>query len=212
MARKRAPGGGRKRDPHAAQPLTIRMTDQLRLELQAAADEGSKRNPKWNLSREIIRRLECSLDKTRSAARNSTVEAICFLIADMADRELGTGRWRSWHRNPFAFAAFKAAVNEMLDDLSPSGEASPPSELKPVLDPFDGISPMDKPEQLGTYAAKKEMLLLGHASPLSKDEAATWLRRQSHITPQSIEAFEQDIHRWARIRRLFDITEPEAQS
>lgn len=215
MARKRAPGGGRKPiGSSAARPLTIRIDDDLRGELAAAASNRAKRNKRksgWSLSQEILYRLRNSLNLDRESSRSPAIRAICFLIADMAARELYTDRWQSWHRDPFAFAAFKAAVAELLDDLAPPGDVQPPPELAPVIDPLSGIGVLDKPEQLGGYAASKEMIMLRLSSPLSKDEPVNWLRMQSHILPESIEAFEQDIYKWARIRRLFDITEPEGE-
>jgi hypothetical protein len=210
MARKRAPGGGRKPiGPSAGRPLTIRIDDDLRNELEATAAKRAKRKPKWNLSQEILHRLRWSLNREREDRRSLAMRAICYLISDMASRELRTDRWQSWHRNPFAFAAFKAAVAGLLDDLAPPGDVQPPPELAPVIDPLSGIGTLDKPEMLGGYAADKEMILLRLTSPLSKDEAAEWLRRQPHILPDDIEAFEEDVHKWAGIRRLFDIEEPE---
>ena len=212
MARKRAPGGGRKpRGPSAARPLTMRIDDDLRGELAAAVSKRAKRKSGWNLSQEILLRLRWSLDKEREDRRSPAIAAICFLIADMAARELYTDRWQSWHRDPFAFAAFKSAVVDLLNDLAPPGDVQPPPELGPVIDPLSGFGVLDKPEQLGFYAASKEMIMLRLSSPLRKDETVNWLRMQSHILPESIEAFEQDIYKWARIRRLFDITEPEGE-
>src|SRR5690242_12077255 len=117
MVRKRAPGAGRKPlGPSAARPLTIRIDDDLRGQLEAAAIRRAKRKQNWNLSQEIILRLRWSLGKEREDRRNRAVSAICDLISDMAKRELLTDlpEQQSWHRDPFTFRAFKVAVANLL--------------------------------------------------------------------------------------------------
>jgi len=139
VIRKRAPGGGRKPSPSPARPLTTRIDDNLRRRLEAATRDHARQNPRWNISREIARRLEWSFDKEREERRSPAIAAICFLIADLAARELHTDRWQSWHRNPFAFAAFKDAVAELLNYLTPPGDVQPPAELAPVIAPLGAI-------------------------------------------------------------------------
>ena len=206
MARKRAPGGGRKRIGRSvARPLTIRIDDDLRGRLERAA-QGRGQRRKWNLSAEILHRLRTSLDKDREIKRDPAINAICFLIADMAKRELYTDIFPStapWHRDPFTFRAFKLAVAELLNDLEPAGDMFAPPSLSKTL---GRGPPFETPDQLGGYAASKEKIVLRLLTPLNRDEAADWLRTHA---AEAIDDLDEDIYRWAQIRRLFNITEPE---
>ena len=117
VKRKRAPGGGRKRQgASVAQNLTIRIDSAMRGQLEFAALKRAEWKRNWNLSQEILMRLKQSLDREREERRKPAVRAIGFLIAEMAEflsADL---------REPFAFQAFKLAVAEVLDAIKPPGE------------------------------------------------------------------------------------------
>ena len=126
--RKRAPGGGRKRlGASVAQNLTIRVDDDLREQLKAAAIARQKRN--WNLSQEILLRLRTSLSNEREQQRDPPMRALCFLIAQLADHVVGPKVLREgkehavydWRADPFFYKAFKIAVGQLLDALDPPG-------------------------------------------------------------------------------------------
>jgi len=124
MVRKRAPGGGRKPQGEFDQltmPFSLRMPEDLREQLEAAAKQSGR-----STSQEILRRLNESFGASRDKQRDPAVRAICFLIAQLADRI----RWASgpnlWDGNPFLFRAFKIGVEKLLDGLEPQGEIKNP--------------------------------------------------------------------------------------
>jgi hypothetical protein len=216
MARKRAPGGGRKPKNFVAKPLTIRMFDEMREELEKAARKRASRNPGWNLSQEILFRLRCSLNRELEHQRNQPMRDLCWLISDMAKRELHTDlpEQQFWHRDPFTFRAFKVAVAKLLDRLEPAGEMRPPRTLANVFQPF---GPLDDPEMLGEYAADKELIALESATGRSAEErhnAGLWfgmgvrLAGRDLSPPLTIEEFDDALGAYPRIRRTFGIEEP----
>ena len=125
MARKRAPGGGRK--PKGAAPmrsqLTIRMPDDLRTELEAAA-----RKRGHNLTDELLWRLRLSFAKEREQRRDPAMRALTFLIGELAENvHLGLRSFRTkWHKNPFMFQALKLGTTKLLDAIAPPGEIESP--------------------------------------------------------------------------------------
>jgi hypothetical protein len=77
VKRKRAPGGGRKRlGASVAQNLTIRVDDDLRGQLEAAAIARQKRN--WNLTQEILLRLRTSLSNER-VSNSATLQCVPYV-------------------------------------------------------------------------------------------------------------------------------------
>jgi hypothetical protein len=130
MARKRAPGGGRK--PKGAAPmrsqLTIRMPDDLRAELEAAA-----RKRGHNLTDELLWRLRLSFAKEREQRRDPAMRALTFLIGELAENiHLGLRIFRmKWHKNPFMFQALKLGTTKMLDAIAPPGEIESPYKDMP---------------------------------------------------------------------------------
>jgi hypothetical protein len=132
MIRKRAPGGGRK--PKGAAPMrsqvNVRMPDDLRIELDAAA----KRRRNGNLSDEIIGRLQRSLSREREERRDPAMRGLCHLIAELAHHVVGIHGMRGisryeiwdWRSDAFFYRAFKLAVVRLLDALEPAGPIRPP--------------------------------------------------------------------------------------
>jgi hypothetical protein len=214
--RKRASGGGRKRlGPSIARNLTIRIDDDLRGQLHAAAIKRAERKRGWNLSREILLRLRCSLDKEREHRRSAAMRALCDLISDMAKRELHTDRQQSWHQDLFTFRAFKFAVAKLLDELEPVGEMRPPPALAEV---FKAWGPLDA-ERLGEHAAFKALTALRYASPLPAGRAMAERYFMAQMgagsggdmvsdTDLTMDEFEEQLHSWPRIRRALGIEEP----
>jgi hypothetical protein len=208
MARKRAPGGGRKPiSATAARPLTIRIDDDLRGQLEAAADRRAKQKRKqglnWNLSQEILHRLRWSINKEREDRRNPVMRDLCFLISDMASRELQIdfSEQRSWHRDPFIFRAFRSAVAKLLERLQPPGEMRPPSALATV---FEYFGPLEA-ERIGEYAADKQFIALHRAFPLTMSQKSRPVMRQAEI---DFDELEEQWQFWPRIRRVLGIEEP----
>jgi Arc-like DNA binding domain len=119
----RAAGGGRKPQGEFSQltsPFSLRMPDGLRGQLEAAAKKSGR-----SASQELLARLNSSFARERDQGRDPATRALCFLLAELADKI----RWpksRTWQRDPFIFKAFKMAFAQVLDALEPSGEVNPP--------------------------------------------------------------------------------------
>ena len=125
--RKRAPGGGRKRlGRSVARNLTIRIDDELRERLEVEVDKRAQRRRNWNLSQEILMRLNQSL--SREHEPDPATRALTFLISNVAG-QIHLGLPLKWHQNPFMFRAFKFAVGMVLDTIEPSGEMQNPYEV-----------------------------------------------------------------------------------
>jgi hypothetical protein len=126
--RKRAPGGGRKRlGPSVARNLTIRIDDELRERLEVEVGKRAQRRPNWNLSQEILMRLNQSLSREQERSHDPATRALTFLISNVAE-QIHLGLPLKWHQNPFMFRAFKLAVGMVLDTIEPSGEMQTPYE------------------------------------------------------------------------------------
>jgi Arc-like DNA binding domain len=132
--RKRAPGGGRKPKGDFSElttPLTIRMPGEMRKELEAAAKKGCK-----SVTQELLRRLQNSFNRDRKKSRDPALQAICYLIAELAEgvtnpAPMHVANMRPlWRSDPFLFRAFKLAVGKLLDALEPAGEIKSPVILE----------------------------------------------------------------------------------
>jgi hypothetical protein len=96
------------------------MPDDLRAALEAAAKKHGR-----SLTRELIWRLQVSLNRERIDRQDQVMRALCFLFTDLVER-LHFRQGGKWHRDPFTFRAFKLAVAKLLDALEPPGEAKSP--------------------------------------------------------------------------------------
>ena len=162
MARKRAPGGGRKPiGSAAARPLTIRMDDDMRRQLEAAVgrQKVSKPQKTWNLSQEILWRLRVSLhDEHEEERRDPALRALCFLIERLTHHIVGPvpAHWRS---DLFLYRAFKIAVHQLLDALEPPGPGMrwvlrgkhPDANADAYMQRY--IASFDSPEARATHSA-----------------------------------------------------------
>jgi hypothetical protein len=190
----------------------------LRGKLELAARKRTKRKPKWNLSQEILLRLRCSLDKEHEAGRSLGMRRLCFLISDMAKRELYTDHpgQESWHRDPYTFRAFKIAVAELLDGLEPPGEMRLPPVLAAVMEALPSFLRFEKPEQFGGFAAYKELVRLKlHAplrTPLTERDKEMLRWDWDNLSPDyalaDLSEVEQEYRVWPSVRHAFGINEP----
>jgi hypothetical protein len=129
MARKRAPGGGRKPKGATAMrsQLTVRMPDDMRAELEAAA-----RRRDHTISDELLWRLRASFARDYEERRDPAILALTFLIARLAEYiHLRLPFPMKWHENPFMFQAFKLGITKVLDAFAPSGEIESPYKDNP---------------------------------------------------------------------------------
>jgi hypothetical protein len=105
--------------------LTIRMPDELRTELEAAA-----RKRGHNLTDELLWRLRLSFAKEREQRRDPAMRALTFLIGQMA-AFIPLSFVREWHKNPFMFEALKLGTAKVLDAIAPPGEIESPYKDMP---------------------------------------------------------------------------------
>jgi hypothetical protein len=168
VAKKRASGGGRKPTGlPVARPLTIRIDDELREKLEMAARKRARHKSRWNLSQEILHRLKRSL---KDRDQSDPMRALCFLISEMARRELESGPGEpSWHRDPFTFRALKLAIASLLDALEPPGDAHPPETLPLHQSYLRG--PLRTPELLAEHMTSRTLNWL-YQEPIAKEDLA----------------------------------------
>jgi len=123
MMRKRATGGGRKPSPHTPRAqLTVRMPEDMRAQLEAAA---RKHGGDWTLTDELVGRIRTSFLREREQDRDPAMRALCFLVSQLARHIVGPGRMpaATWRSDPFFYEAFKIAVGQLLNALTPPGRA-----------------------------------------------------------------------------------------
>jgi hypothetical protein len=106
----------------ARSQLTVRITDDLRAELEAAARRRNR-----NLTDELIGRIRLSFAREHEQKRDPATRALLFLISQLAE-QVHMNSPIEWHQNPFMFRAFKLAVARLLDALEPSGKIQTPNE------------------------------------------------------------------------------------
>jgi hypothetical protein len=132
--RKRAPGGGRKPQGEYSGltvPFSVRMPATMRAELKKAAKKSGRKD-----GQELLRRLQNSFNENRKKSRDPALQAICYLIAELAEgvtnpAPMHVANMRPlWRSDPFLFRAFKLAVGKLLDALEPAGEIKSPVILE----------------------------------------------------------------------------------
>jgi|HubBroStandDraft_3_1064219.scaffolds.fasta_scaffold406463_1 hypothetical protein len=135
MARKRAPGGGRKPSPSTPRAqLTVRMPDDMRAQLGGAAQKRG-----WTLTDELMWRLRNSFNRERDEKRDPPSRALCYLLAQTIATASYNVRDRDWRSDPFTFRTIKLAFDEIMDALAPRGEIRPPEP--PEEDPENPEDP-----------------------------------------------------------------------
>jgi hypothetical protein len=190
MAKKRAPGGGRKPKGEFSQlaaTLSIRMPADMRAKLGASA--ARRRNGKgWVLTQEILYRLQHSFDRERDEQRDPASRALCYLLAQVIATVAANVRPREWRSDPFAFRTMKLAFGQILDALEPKGEIRPPSRVEDKGDPFAGIDIWavsgtgqfmiggSTPEEMARFT--RDVILMRLAEPASQVPGkGTWHQR-----------------------------------
>ena len=212
--RRRATGGGRKPSGpfrHSAAQLTVRMPDDMRARLDAAAKKKG-----WSLSQELLWRLRVSFEKENYANhRDPATRALCFLIAETAQR-VHNRIPKQWHRDPFLYRAFKLGVAALLNALEPAGAAkSPLPEFSKVLTPHELQLFGDRWETPETTAAEAAKLTLTSLFLPAHDveDVKTRLRglnfpERPNVSEELIKEFEREFYVMANARRDLGIDEP----
>jgi hypothetical protein len=133
LAKKRAPGGGRKPQGDFSgltKPLSIRLPDDLRAELEAAAGKSGK-----SVTQELLRRLNDSFHRDVAKQRDPASYALCFVLAEL----ISLVNWNTggddatpsdWRKNPFAFKTIRLAFDRLMATFEPRGKVKAPSPLR----------------------------------------------------------------------------------
>jgi Arc-like DNA binding domain len=135
MARKRAPGGGRKPKGDFAglvSTLSLRMPKEMRARFEALAMRGKR-----SLTQEILRRLHQSLGRDRDKSRDEAAHALCYLLTEVIAATAANTAGPNWRSDPFAFRSIRLAFGQVLDALEPPGEIKAPVPNKD--DPFSAL-------------------------------------------------------------------------
>jgi Arc-like DNA binding domain len=173
MARKRAPGGGRKPIGLSAAraQFSVRMPDDLRAELEAEAQKNG-----CTLTQEMLRRLRASL---REGERDPPVRALLFLISEIVAKQSDVGP--RWPYDPFMFRAFRLAVAQVLEAIEPRGEVKSPYADRPPGD-FRGEK-YKTPESAATFMAEYLLAMLMYAVPATPKMMAQMREKANEISP-----------------------------
>jgi hypothetical protein len=183
------------------------MPQELRGELEAAAKKRGR-----SLTRELIWRLQVSLNRERIDRQDQVMRALCFLFTDLAEK-LHFRQEGKWYRDPFTFRAFKLAVGKLLDALEPSGEAK-----SPFVKLGDSDEPLHQqlvewfrtPESAATHAAGLTLENLFRPKKITAEERAAIKRVETEIFDYGtgnlmIEDFEREYFAMDMVGRVLGI-------
>jgi hypothetical protein len=205
--RKRAPGGGRKRlGPSVARNLTIRIDDELRERLEVEVRKRAQRRRNWNLSQEILMRLNQSLSREQESSDDPATRALTFLISNVV-KQIDVGLPLKWHQNPFMFRAFKLAVGMVLDTIEPSGEMQSPYEAlrkNPKVEKWF-IDDYRTPEIAASSAAKVVMRQLFRPS-LMQDYMKS--EEPNNYSGPIADEIDRQFYRYSDAKRALGIDKP----
>jgi hypothetical protein len=208
--RKRAPGGGRKRlGPSVARNLTIRIDDELRERLEVEVGKRGQRRRNWNLSQEILMRLNQSLSREQERGHDPATRALTFLISNVAEQiHLGLLPLK-WHQNPFMFRAFKLAVGMVLDTIEPSGEMQTPYEAlcKNPEVPKYFIDEYRTPETAALSAANVIMRHFFYPSVV-RDYFTNKESKEPNYSGPAVDDVDREFYRYTDAKRALGIDKP----
>ena len=166
MAKKRSRGRAGGRPPQGefsnlTSPLTIRMPEDMRTQLEAAASKSGK-----SVTQELLRRLRDLFQRDIDEDRDPALRALNFFIAEIAeqisggmylrDQGLRSAMQKEWRADLFNFKAFKFAVSKLLDALEePPGKVRvlSGSAKKKFIAKFGptALERIKSPEAFGSY-------------------------------------------------------------
>jgi hypothetical protein len=151
MAKKRAPGGGRKPagDIHGKRAwFSTRITTETRAALEAEATACGK-----SVSQVAEALLIEAIATRREVSLSDPLEAFAYLVAQLEEVTCH-GLDRDWRTDPFMFRAFKLAIGKFMDGIAPAGEVRSPIEGAPLLAKTTVFGPLDTPERRSSHVAK----------------------------------------------------------
>jgi len=153
----------------------VNISLRLPAELINRLKKSARDNNHGNLSREIATRLRGSLHYKKQ--QDPAVRALCYLISETAKHVAPSSpdidpriHWRS---NPFYYAAFKVAVDRILDTLKPPGEIRAPTfKFDQELDEFmtDFVEDHKSPDRLGVRTADLILEMFKRIPAMTVDE------------------------------------------
>jgi hypothetical protein len=201
MAKKRA--GRKPRGESAMGSLTIRISDEMRQRLQDAADTRGKRKYGWNLSQEILMRLNWSVEKEILESRSMDVKALNGFVDVLSwwavPYHLDDSQY-SWRSNPYLFEAFRRAIGYLMIPMRPAGEiVPPPSEPAPPTE-SDWYSGFKFPDSVDEYAKHLARTVIDRArmEMAYEDSRDPAKKRIMTIDGEEVELMEGD-EQWMRM-------------
>jgi hypothetical protein len=165
--KKATPKGGRKPQGEFSQlnsPFSLRMPADLREQLEAAAKDSGR-----SVSQEMLDRLSRSFGRDHDKGRDPATRAICFLLAEVADKIRWLVPHKSWQHDSFLFRSFKIALAKVLDDIEPKGEAALDPRFARIMRELG--ADFETPEKTGLAAA---MRVLSDFHGRSIDPRVVW--------------------------------------
>jgi hypothetical protein len=127
LARKRAPGAGRKPRGDFSKKtaaITTRVTAATKGALERAAQKSGR-----SLSQEIEHRLDVSIRRDREFARQGHIRALAEAIALVAER-VERATEKDWRNDPFTSEALRHAVEFFLFHFAAQGTPEVPASVK----------------------------------------------------------------------------------
>src|SRR5262245_51997432 len=166
MARKRAPGGGRKpRGPFKgmSRMLTMRVTPELRAGLELA-----KRESGFSLSQEAERRLRDSLK--RDHQRTADVLALAEAIAQVIEKvQEATGK--RWQEDAFTGQAARHGIEFLVRHFAALGAAVIPSRVQEASSKMFPANERDRtPLSVGETEAGKVVTMIEYFRGWPRDQ------------------------------------------
>jgi hypothetical protein len=151
--------------------LTTRITPELRAGLEREARRSGR-----SLSQEIESRLTNSLNAQKEKFGNPRNKALALLVSKLA-RGVEEITGRSWRHDRFTHDALRSAVNVLLGELAPMGEAQVSDRVMDLISHLSKTAPQHanqfrQPDGVGASCAfgllgelrNAEFPPLGHAA------------------------------------------------
>jgi len=169
MAKKRAPGAGRKpRGDYKGKSATL--TTRITPETRAAMDRAAQKSG-HSLSQEVERRLNDSVRNERN--RRSDVRALAEAIAMVTEKvELATGK--TWLQDAFTGDALRSGIEVLVRHFAPhSTRVIPPKVEEAAAKMLPEATERDRsPTRVGEIEALKVITMIEHFWGYDKNQLA----------------------------------------
>jgi hypothetical protein len=142
-----------------ASTLSVRMPDDMRAQLEAAAKQRHR-----SLTQEMLSRLRRSFDRERDEKRDRASRGLCYLLAEtiyMIEANAHAGAEpEGWRSDPFVFRTVRLTFDKVLGRLQPPGEIRRPDLADTAIGGGSFVVGGDTPEQMSEIAADVMMMML----------------------------------------------------